>query len=924
MKISGILNKTDCMIHRKQLLMTAFVLMVLSFIPALYAQSAVVPEKVKITQMLGKVEIRNPKTGKWRPARVGQYVRSGWDIRTYVESNVELEFQTGTVVKSGENSILTVSKALIHRQMNATKTNVKVSTGQVWANVKKLSNRKSQFDFETPTAVASIRGTRLGINVGKGKTSVDVYEGKVMVKARGAAKAFAVTTKMRAVISKGSRDVALKQFKDEAGQDAPVDPFVADSLAGDSLTVDSTAQDSIRVDSLAADTTVADSIAADSATLADSVATDSATADSAAIDTAAGYADSSDATIDSLAVDTSDTDSIPDQGFGADSLPAQDSTAVAQLDTAASGSAADTTQTGRLSDDTVSQYAANEYDTASQDHDSPAQSATAHTDTTEDDAGGSAATLTLSIFGPAPNVVTNEPTIVVKGAAITGATVAVDGKDVPVGADGTFTGMADLQIGLNMIEISASYESQSKSTEHPVEYRPPLSLTVANIADNMHVSTEEIAVDVEVTEGADYSINGAAGATHVTLSPGVNLIEVKAWDAWDNTTQKTFTVTYAKTAALLLTVVSPTDGITIHEPVIPVSGNVTPGAKVTVNGVTVPVASGGNFNYRIPIPDEEQEYTVEIIAELGDQEQNESRSIAYEPPRLPITLSVSSPSDGATISQKSIRVVARTSPGATATINGKPAMISPSGIITGEIAVSEHDIGDFAIDISADDGFEEVSKSLSVTISGSSPQINTSAPSLVVQGIGRQATRNADIAVQVLDRTPDDQITLTIDNNGSSESYSLDPGGRERFALDEGQNSYRIYAKDNAGNQSNVISGSMYYLPGPLIIDINEPGDNPYEIDDLPPMPRDPRTLSRLVPRLDVEIEIDDGINNVPATIKYCRLIGPGANLQLVDNKDYTFKGTITLARGASVYKIVVEDIAGNKVIEDFQVIVGE
>ncbi len=132
-----------------------------------FAQSSTQQEKVTIKAIIGKAEIRSPKTGKWRPARVGMAVKMKWDVRTYVESSMELKFASGTVLKLGENSVVNLSTLI--KDGNSSKSNVKVSSGQVWGNVQKLVNKKSKFSFETPTAVAAIRGTRLGIQVDKSK-----------------------------------------------------------------------------------------------------------------------------------------------------------------------------------------------------------------------------------------------------------------------------------------------------------------------------------------------------------------------------------------------------------------------------------------------------------------------------------------------------------------------------------------------------------------------------------------------------------------------------------------------------------------------------------------------------------------------------------------------------------------------------------
>ncbi|MBD3343886.1 MAG: hypothetical protein GF401_02345 [Chitinivibrionales bacterium] len=767
-------------------------------------------QAVRIKSMIGKVEVRSKGAPKWRPGRVGMPVRMGWDIRTYVESSAELQFKSGTIIKVGENSVVTLSKALMDQKAQSNNSSVKVATGKIWANVKKMTNKKSTFDFETPTAVASIRGTKLGISVGKGETSIDVYEGLVMVKARGAQKAVPVSTKTRAVIKENSSEVNIEKVDDKAAQKA--EEIVPELEAITDTTADSTSTDTSDVDSLAVDTT----------------RTDSAITDSADIDTAG-----------------------------------QDTTTI------------DTIETGEAQDST---------------------------------SGGRAGL--LNVLSPQENMVVKETPLSVKGTAVKGAVVTINGKEVALDGSGGFNTMVDLDLGNNVISITATSDDDARSKEITVRYQPALVLNVSNIVENMEVISPELPVEIEISEGASYSINGTEGASSVELEPGPNRITVKAWDDWGGATERTFLVTYKKNAGLILNVASPKDGDVVEKPMIPVMGTTTPGAKIEVNGARVPVDGSGAFSYRIPIPDEPQDYPLEIVASLDNEEVSIERGVTYEPETEELMLAINSPTDGQVIRQRVIRINGKTSSGrdVIVEINGRRATVSPSGIISNEIPLTEADIGEYTLEIVADDGIDEKMVTMQVTIDDESPQINTSVPTLIMQGHGQQATRIGQYSLQVLDRTPDEQITVTAENNGSREEYVLSSGDKEMFAFEEGKNEYSIKAVDKAGNISNVLNGKTYYLPGPLLIDIIEPFENPYVVNDLPPMPRNV-TMSEL----NIEIELDAKIDDyLPEIFKYCRIEGPGVGLVLDDNKDFTFSGTIAVPRGTNVYTITAEDIAGN------------
>jgi hypothetical protein len=93
--------------------------------------------------------------------------------------------------------------------------------------------------------------------------------------------------------------------------------------------------------------------------------------------------------------------------------------------------------------------------------------------------------------------------------------------------------------------------------------------------------------------------------------------------------------------------------------------------------------------------------------------------------------------------------------------------------------------------------------------------------------------------------------------------------------------------------------------------------DNPMVIDNLPPMPRNVS-----VSQMRVEVEIEDGIGNVPETLRYCRLIGDGKTIQMSGNNNYRYNVTIPVTYGSHAYSVQVEDISGNLMSKRLDVIV--
>jgi hypothetical protein len=615
-------------------------------------------QRAVIKTMVGQVEVSSTNTAQWRSAHIGMVVKMGADIRTYVESTADIEIESGTIIKVGENTVVSLAKLLQNKKNDISNTSLKVATGTVWANVKKLTNTKSDFDFETPTAVASIRGTRLGVSVDMKGTAVDVYEGLVVVREKSTGKTVSVGTKTSAIVHADSKGIDLVDFSKKSSADS-------------------------------------------SKTKA--------------------------RTTDPFAADTSLTKTKTDS-----------STAKIKIDTAASTKKPDT------------------------------------------------------------------------------------------------------------LGMKFKADSTASATKFP----------------------------------ADTSVK--------------------------------------KQAALFLSVSAPKDGAVVADPMIAVLGTTTPGAKVIINNTPITVSPSGSFSYTVPIPDEAHDYAIRIIARLADNEASEERTVTYVPAKSPLTLSVSFPVDGQLIRDNVLQVVGKTSPRATVTVNGRPAVVSPQGNISCGIQLTERDIGDYELDIAATgDDNKEMTKTIRTSVDVSSPQINSSVPILVMQEQGLQATRIGKLTVDVIDRTPEDQITLTFQNNGRSENITMNPGERQYLNLDEGKNSYSVKAYDKARNVSNVVQGVIYFLPGQLLIQFREPVDNPLVITDMPPMPRNvPLSQQR------VEVEIEDGIGNVPESIKYCRLIGDGVTLQMTGNNNYRYYANVALSRGSHSYTVQVEDLCGNLMSKRLDILV--
>ena len=111
--------------------------------------------------------------GKDKPLKVNQKLELGDQIKTGVESVVEVTYAKGTIIRIGEKASVKLSGSDVASNLN-------VNQGKVWANVQKLA--KGDFRVTTPVATAAVRGTIFRVDAAEDSSStVALYDGKVDV-----------------------------------------------------------------------------------------------------------------------------------------------------------------------------------------------------------------------------------------------------------------------------------------------------------------------------------------------------------------------------------------------------------------------------------------------------------------------------------------------------------------------------------------------------------------------------------------------------------------------------------------------------------------------------------------------------------------------------------------------------------------------
>jgi FecR protein. len=581
--------------------------------------------EASIQSMIGTVKVRKGDNPAWKDARAKMVIKEKDAVRTFVESQVEIVTSEGTLIRLDENTTMELS-ALKQLSNSAQVTKVSILNGTVLSNVKKLVNSGSRFEFETPTATASIRGTQVGFDVSSEKTMIKVYDGEVMVTPKGAKAGVSVKTNQMTTIVKGQTAVAITALSEK-----------------DKKTIGNT-----------------------------------------------------------------------------------DSTHTAK----------DTTHTGSIKTDT------------------------ARVDTTRSaikaDSAKSLPRLALAVVTPTEGQKFAQPMIPVSGTATPGSDVTINGSKCPVAANGSF------------------------STKIPIPDEE-----------------NEITLDIEAT------FNGMIQkiSRNVFYKPG-----------------------------LVMTITSPQNQQLFNTISIPVTGQLTPpAAELTVSDTKIPVVGTGKFSGFVTIPDEEGQVTLTFEASYQGQTRSETRTIVYK------------------------RLCDQNKP-----------MLSPAQL-----------------------------------------------PAIAVSGV---------FPFTVIDRTPDDEITFYKSIDGSRMSETGQPNSSFSLELEEGVHSYIVYAEDKCKNRSQVISGSVAFLKKTPLVQVRKPLKSP-EVIHIPPSAPN----GNFSPRYTVEFSVLNLPDNDTRLIKEASVRNDATGQVLVqsdlmDLNSISFD--VDLKRGINRITVQVKDINNNQIQSSSPVII--
>lgn len=180
---------------RRPIFLILFNAMILVVVFAFVVQSLIIMQRVAgVAHVSGQVEYQRLGKGAWRRLTTNTILQTNDAVRTVgANSMAELYWIDGTRMRLAPNTTMGIKKCT-YNGMKRTETSLfRLNLGKVWVRIVRTLSRPSKFEIETPTAVATVRGTIFSVAVKPGgSTKVSVYDGTVEVISADAALAVAV------------------------------------------------------------------------------------------------------------------------------------------------------------------------------------------------------------------------------------------------------------------------------------------------------------------------------------------------------------------------------------------------------------------------------------------------------------------------------------------------------------------------------------------------------------------------------------------------------------------------------------------------------------------------------------------------------------------------------------------------------------
>ena len=129
---------------------------------------------IKVNCVIGEGFYKIDRGTSWEKAKIGMHLGSGYELKTASNSLMDIQISEDNYIRLSANSNMKFSKAKIND------LSMKLTYGSLYGIMKKL-RKIDKMSFETPTAVAAVRGTKICIEASSNKTNSYCLSGKLNV-----------------------------------------------------------------------------------------------------------------------------------------------------------------------------------------------------------------------------------------------------------------------------------------------------------------------------------------------------------------------------------------------------------------------------------------------------------------------------------------------------------------------------------------------------------------------------------------------------------------------------------------------------------------------------------------------------------------------------------------------------------------------
>lgn len=410
----------------------------------------------------------------------------------------------------------------------------------------------------------------------------------------------------------------------------------------------------------------------------------------------------------------------------------------------------------------------------------------------------------ITISGPQDDLLTNIATQTVAGSVSETATVTVNGTPVSL-AGLNYSQLITLTQGLNTITVSATDAAGNVGSANinvTLDNILPV-ITVTSPANNALTNQTTISVTGNISEIATLSINGNGVTVQGDLSfsaivdlnnEDANAIDLVVTDSAGNVGTVSINVDRDTTPPGII-VTNPIDGSTTNQSAQLITGSLTEGGTITVNGIAGAVNPDNTFLFGPVLLNEgSNSFTIEAIDNAGNVTDVVS-SVTLD--TIVPEISLTTPETNLLSSNTTVTFTGSVNEAVNLTIFGQTVTQQADLSFTADIALNE---GQNVVDVIATDGGGNGdTETLTITIDTTPPAtpdtalINRGNPANgIVMVSGQPGSVEANTLVHVINIVNGYEAIVLAQSDGS---FSTDVSG---FANDN----FQIFTVDAAGNQS--------------------------------------------------------------------------------------------------------------------------